>query len=171
MKKKLLLIIPAVILLVMIGLIVYWNPPSTPVSYKFDAVKIDADGNELGNFTIELSGRKIEPYFDNPRLDLTMTPFDGQSDLVTESDTAKFPGAEIVKHRSGAFLTIDCGVFDRSENYYKSIELCFSPDFDRWVYHEIGGEVYYVGSVSGNDSVEELYDYINPLITGIWFPE
>ena len=100
-----------------------------------------------------------------------MTPFDGQSDLVTESDSAKFPGAEIHKHRSGAYMSIDCCVFDRDENYYRFVELCFSSDFDRWVYHGIGEDVYYVGSVSGNDSVEVLYDYINPLITGVWVPE
>ena len=169
-KRKLLLIIPVVFLLLLIGLVVYWNPPTTAVSLKFDAVKIDEDCNELGNFTIELSGEKIEPYFEDPRLDLTMVPFDGLQSLTMDSDSSIFDGSRIKTHMSGAFQEISCDSFDPVKNDFRGARIAFSPDFDRWAYYDYQSETCYVGSVSGNYTVQELYEYFKPLITGRWSP-
>ena len=168
MKKKLLLIIPIVFIIVLVGLVIYWNPPTTALSFKFDAVKIDENCTERGNFTIELSGDMIKPYFEDPRLDLTMVPFDGMQSLDTSDSSSTFEGTRIEKHPSGAFLMIDCSTWDRAANHPRFIRISFSPDFDRWVYHDMEDDMYYVGSVSGNHTVQELYEYFKPLITGSW---
>lgn len=168
LKKKLLLIIPIVFIIVLVGLVIYWNPPTTAVSFKFDAVKIDEECTERGNFKIELSGYLIEPYFEAPRLDLTMVPFDGLQSLYTSDSSSIFEGTRIKEHPSGAFLEIFCDSFDPVENDFRATRIAFSPDFDRWAYYDYKSELCYVGSVSGSYTVQELYEYFKPLITGSW---
>ena len=170
MSKKVLLVIPVAFVIFLIAFVVYWNPPTTAISVKFEAVKIDEDCNELGNFTIELSGEKIEPYFEDPRLDLTMAPFDGLQSLTMVEDGSSFDGTRITTYWGGAFQEIDCGYFDPVENQLKDARIAFSSDFDRWAYYDSERKVCYVGSVSGNYTVQELYEYFNPLITGGWAP-
>lgn len=173
MKKKLLLIIPAVFLLVVIGLVIYWNPPTTPVSYKFDAVKVDFSGKEYGSYTFEITGEYIEPYFEAPRLDLKTNMFDGLWNVDTGniSNTSIFEGSPIEESLVGEFLTVDSYVFDSSANSFRGGELAFSSDFDRWCYLDDEGKVLYVGSVSGDYTLQELFDYFKRIIPSNWLPE
>ena len=171
MERKLLLLIPIVFLLAVLAFVIYWNPPQTAVSFKFDAVKIDMDGNELGNFTIELSGYKIEPYFEEPRLELDIAPFDNLRSLYTSYPNFKFKGAPIRKALNGSFQVIDCDAFVNGKDDPISMRIGFSSEYDRWALYNLDDEVCYVGSVSGDYTVQELYDYFKPPFTFKWNSE
>jgi hypothetical protein len=101
-------------------------------------------------------------------MDLTMVPFDGMQSLDTSDSSLIFKGTPIKEHLSGAFLMIECAYFDRAVDYYRPVVIAFSPDFDLWMYYDLKGEAFYVGSVSGTYTVQELYEYFNPMITGSW---
>lgn len=165
MKKKLFLFIPLIFVIVAVVLVIILNPPAKPVAYAFNAVKIDEECNIRGEYKIELSGYMIEPYFGDPRLDLTMAPFDNLNYLDTWSDNSSFyDGARIEEHWSGTCLMIDCRSGTGTETMPRRTEIGFSPDFDRWVFCDLEDDVYYVGSVSGKYAVQELYEYFAPMI-------
>ena len=51
-------------------------PWTTPVKKTLNAVKLDAEGNELGTVQIQLEGKKRDYLFRTDRFDVDITPFD-----------------------------------------------------------------------------------------------
>lgn len=167
MKKKLLLIIPLVFLLALIALVIYWHPATTPISIKLDMYKIDRNCTERGIVPIELTGEWIHPLFEDTRLDITASDFDGMTQLeIIGMASDNFPGA--VPRQLPGLTLLECygGTFNKSKNESKFCNVVFSPDHQRWM---LATEKYfYVGSTNSEDTLEDLYDYFMPAIIGSW---
>lgn len=168
MKKRLLLLIPVVFLLVMIALVIYWNPATTPVSISLNTFKIDRNCNQLGTVPIELTGNWIYPLFEDRRLDLTSTEFDGMSGLEIGSSTDTFPGDVPEQLPSLDLLRIWGEMFHKAKNQYELCAVVFSPDYERWMLAFREYDIFYVGSTNNEDTLEDLYEYFKSQIIGTW---
>ena len=167
MKKKLLLIIPLVFILAMVALVIYRHPATTPISIKLDMYKIDRNCTQRGIVPIELTGQWIHPLFEDTRLDITASDFDGMTQLeIVGMASDKFPGA--VPRQLPGLTMLECygGTFNKYKNQLDSCDVVFSPDHQRWM---LATEKYfYVGSTNAEDTLEDLYDYFMPAIIGSW---
>lgn len=166
MKKKLLLLIPLLLLLALVVLVIYWNPVTTPISVQLDMYKIDRNCNEKGMFPLTLTGEWIKPLFEDERLELTFSEFDGLSRLSLSYDNETFPGS-VPKPLPGLTLQECYGyAFNSADNQTEFCSVVFSPDLERWML--AFDKVYYVGSTNSEDTLEVLYDYFMPRIIGSW---
>lgn len=169
MKKKWLLVIPILFLIALAGFLIYRNPPTTPISISFDAVKIDRNCNQLDTVPIRLTGEWIHPWFEEDRLNITSNDFDGMTQLeVVGYASDRFPGGVPRQLPSLTLLTCTGGTFNRGKNQLESCEVVFSPDHTRWMLAFLEYGTFYVGSINSEDTLEDLYEYFQPVIIGSW---
>lgn len=150
----------------MVALVIYRNPTTTPISVSFDAVKIDADGNQRKTVPIELTGKWIYPLFQDARLELTASEFDRMARLeLLGNDDSTFPGAVPMPNHDVPYLMCVGWVFNTLKNEPAHCIVLFSPDYERWMIAFELDDTFYVGSVNEEDTVEDLYEYFKPAIT------
>ncbi|MBE6917932.1 MAG: hypothetical protein E7470_08560 [Ruminococcaceae bacterium] len=160
MKKKWLLVIPILFLIALAGFLIYRNPPTTPISISFDAVKIDRNCNQLDTVPIRLTGEWIHPWFEEDRLNITSNDFDGMSKLGLITMPRQLPSLTL--------LECHAEIFQKSKNDYTVCNIVFSPDHTRWMLEFRTENVFYVGSTNPEDTLEDLYEYFQPKIIGSW---
>lgn len=120
------------------------TPPAS-----LSAVKLDANGNALGNVTLKFSGNITDE-----QADVEISPFD---DLVR----FMISSGKLLRYDFADFyFTIVIAYSASQEEFY--CPLIFSPDGDYWLFSNETAEVYYYGSVSGTATTEELVDYFAP---------
>ena len=166
MKKKLLLLIPLVFLLAAVAYVIYLTPVTTPISIKLDMYKIDRNCNERGVIPVELTGQWIHPLFEDARLDITASKFDGLSMLSLSYDNERFPGTVPTQLPDLTLQECYGSCFNSSDNQFEFCAVVFSPDQQRWML--AAGKYFYVGSTNSEDTLEELYDFFMPKIVNSW---
>lgn len=128
------------------------TPPAS-----LSTVKLDADGNDLGNVNIKLSGT-----INDTQADIDIEPFGGFSSFVLATSVPEGIAGRLQQYDFADFYYCNIGAYD-SRNVTIGCILAFSPDGDYWLFSNETAEVYYYGSVSGTATTEELVDYFAPL--------
>ena len=165
MKKKLLLIITALFFVALVALVIYWNPPTTPVDIHFDAVKVNSEGEIKKTVPIELTGKWIHTWFGDDLLDITATEFDNWTSLeLFHNGDSKNVGAIPVPIPNEHYSMCTGWAFNRSRNEPATCLVLFSPDCKRWMIAFSHENIFYIGSVNDADTPEVLYDYFEAFI-------
>lgn len=165
MKKKLLLIITIVFFVALLALVIYWNPPTTPISISLDAVKVNSEGTIKKTVPIELTGKWIHSWFGDDLLDITSTEFDNLTRLELFHDgSSKNVGAVPLPMPNEPYSMCTGWAFNRSRNEPTTCMVLFSPDYERWLLAFTQEDVFYIGSVNEDDTPEVLYEYFEAFI-------
>ena len=169
--KKTFLIIGIILMLAFIvGVILYYVPYVTKINITLNAVKLDENGNEIGTVQIVIQGNKQDYLFQEDRVDLSIEPFDNLVNITPSNQDGiagvihpTFVGDYSLVYY-GASVQTTVNVTDA----YAFCTLAISDDLGRWAFRrsENGKETYYVASVSGNDTTEELIAFFRGLIPG-----
>ena len=165
MVKKVVIVVAVVLLCVIVFGHCYI---SLPYEHTVNATKIDAEGNRIGNAEITLNGAKKASLFREDVLSVQVDSVDGAPGFEVKSAQYEQHIGEDYLHSN--FVTDDIGdLVDsilnedeiaqaKSYNYH----VCISKDFDQWLISvSVNGEpkVYYMWSVSGNKTYEQLLEY------------
>ena len=154
------------VVLALIATMLYCFPRQTPIDVTLNAVKLDEDGNEIGTAQLHISGRYVNYFLLEDKLELQMDPVDGIVQ-IGKCDDAHLPyslgdqtGTEYWMHSMSGF--------DPDANSITFGYLVFTKEFDCIAYltSTSGKEVCYVGSVSDNMTTQELIDYFNGIVPG-----
>lgn len=165
MLKK--IITSIIIVLLLVAVLGYCHIP-VPYKHTVSAFKIDAAGNQIGNTEIILNGTKKASLFRGDMLSVNVGSIDGAPGFEVKS-------AQYEQHIGEDFLHCNF-VIDNITDLIDSIlngnetvqaksyhyDVCMSKDFDQWLISvSVNGEpkVYYMWSVSGNKTYEQLLEY------------
>lgn len=152
----------AVVITVIIGLVFIFVPKETPVNANFYAVKLNDSGDEIGSTSITLNGC-IQRFLSKVEcLDIEIAPFDGLSDIepIVDGGTRKYG---VITHNNS--LPFDYTIYSAEQgDAHRSLIICFSTDFERWLIcskpsMESGDTIYYMGSTSASDSINDLKEF------------
>lgn len=158
--------------MLVIGALLWFIPHSMRVEHTLRFSKFDHHGKELGTTEIRISGRKLDYLFQDSRVDFTITPFDGlvwikpamYGNTGTEGRIATaMENGILYTHYYGCLEDASAQGDDMTQ-----FRLGFSPDMDRWIIINDSDRYYYVASISGNDSAQELVEYFRILIPANW---
>lgn len=128
------------------------------VPQSISTVKVDADGNVLGNITINMRGT-----IDDTKADITIeTPFDGLTTFWLATHEPDGIKGYLLKFDFADFKYCTLSATNSSNDWF-FCNLAFSPDGDYWLFANDTSDIYYYGSVSGTATTEELIAYFAPL--------
>lgn len=167
MYKKLAII--AIICIVVIGVILLVLPRTTSVTLH--AVKFDAQGNEIGQVDIPLE-YTVKPVFSKNLKKITVGEFDGfggteviATDRATSDLQDYYSITVVIGDSTGDLPTSDHPSLDHLESDSYRCIVSASPDLDRWMIRVLFGnenvEYFYVSSISGDNTPQELLDYFD----------
>ena len=159
MYKRSIIIVIATVLVIAAALVCV-IPQFTNVDATLNATKINEQGEALGTHEIVLRGNRLDYLLTDAALEVAISPFDSLSGFVAEGKIKTATGKDIcyVLYSASNAVTDDVAI----------IRICFSPEMDRWVFVNDTDQVYYVASVSGAYSTQELVEYFRPLIPSNW---
>lgn len=157
-KKAMIFVITAIIIIA--AILVCVIPRFTGVDATLQATKFNNRGESVGAHDIVLSGNRLDYLFSDTALELSVSAFDILRDFVVETELKTASGGEM-------FYVLYSAV-NTAKDDVDVIRVGFSPDMDRWVFVNDTDQVYYVASVSGDYSAEELVEYFRPLIPANW---
>ena len=160
-KRTIIFICVAVLL---IAALLCFLPLPTRVNLTLNAVKLDAEGNEIGTVQIPIQGTKWLSLFRQDRLDVTVGGFDDI--LPAQIDTSQLRKNSFEEYYRTTFGIVSTA-FDSpnelaSTSYTYTLEVC--PKFDRWLILIRSGmdtKACYLGSISGNYTTLALLEYFN----------
>lgn len=164
LKKVIIAVVVVLILVIALG---HCYIP-LPYHHSINAFKIDAEGNRIGNIEITLDGIKMSSLFRKNVLFVDVAPIDDVPDF--EVDTSQYEqyfnedfvhSQFIIDDVSDIIISVmDKGDITQSRSY--NFYVCISNDFDQWlisVSTNSGPRVYYMGSVSGGKTYDQLTEY------------
>ena len=129
-------------------------PRSTWINQTLNAVKLDADGNEIGTVTIHIEGVHLDFLFFPDRLQVSILPFDHlRSVTLSRYNGVKggtFPDA------GGTYIKVWFSAWNLHAGAPCTGEIGFSDDFDCWLIRDYTNSVSYVASVSSEYTTDEL---------------
>lgn len=159
MKKKIGLLLLAVLLLTaVISAVVSFVSTSENV---VTMTKVVRGKGEVGKFDLSLENKKLEQIDGKACLQIKIDSFDDLDNIWSFADwersSENMPG-EIWSWENSSYQMVFCVSRDEDGNVLAMPVLKFDPDFDRWAL-SVGGDITYVGSISGDYTVEELLDF------------
>lgn len=162
-KKGLMICIVVVVLVSAVVLSVFpW--PST-FSHTLNAVKLDSRGNEIGIVQLQISGIRTRSLFKSRLAQVSVEGLDSHPALtVSFAREGSQPGPYSDNYSANfnhVYISLTPG---GGGSLFGTIHA--SKDLDRWMIHlrpGDGGEAYYMASVSGAYSPEELIRYFQML--------
>lgn len=141
-----------------------------PIHFIMSAAKYNTDGEEIKTVNISISGNKLDYLSGQSRLDVVIADFDYLHSFQAS-----------VIHAGDVMITGGIGTFsamDYYSTYFTALtdhdsqiiffEIFFSPDMDRWMLMNYSSKVFYVGSVSGANTTQELIEYFKACIPTNW---
>lgn len=162
--KRITIIVLAVCLF--IGALLYFVPWITRVNLTLDAVKLDSDGNVVGDTTITIKGAMLDYLFQKDSLDVSIYPFDDFKWVnLSQDSTTNRVGIMRPHHKD--CMEINCSTYDYHTNSMTFCKLLFTKDF-KYVafvadFPGDGDNIYYVASANNEVSTEELIAYFRYL--------
>ena len=187
MKRKLKISIGcAVLMLILVGLL-YYVPKSTPIDRRVKAVKLDAQGNEIGTIPIYIEGHKLEYLFQEDRLELEIDSFDNLTDFKVKLCVDSFDdlsdltyvrinnkSVDLDRMNVDAlgmeYLALSFRGRNVSANSQSRYELFFTEEIDCFAFWNDplnGGEsTWYIVSLSNNHTTQEIIEYFHGLVPG-----
>ena len=159
-----------VICLAVVAVIVallYCFPRQTLIDVTLNAVKLDEDGNEIGTAKLHITGRYVNYFILEDQLELSIDPIDGLMHIET-TDKSGLPrslgnqtGTEYWMHSMGAY--------DSDANGMTFVGFFCTEEFDRLAIRMSNakqGDFWYVTSVSGDYTVQEIIEYFGGIVPG-----
>ena len=167
MKKRFI----AMIIIIAVVLMASFAHFELPYEHTLNAVKLDAQGNEIGTVDIPIQGIVRRSLLLPDELLAQVREFDSISGFdVDSAKYEKFVGDDFLHC---TFATTDLGSKDdilhaftngsgelNPTSYTYSVSI--SEDFDRWLIHVVVDDnepVYYLATVSGKYTTQELQDF------------
>lgn len=152
---------------VIAGICLYRIPQRTPINVTLEAIKIDENGSEIGTVNISMQGNLEEYIFRDSCLNVEIAPFDGLSDIEPVVEAESRMSGPII-YDSSIQLNYVVYSADHEDNAI-SLIIFFSTDFERWLIlsrpsFQNEGAVYYLGSTSASDSIDDLKDFFAAII-------
>lgn len=155
----LVIVIPVLLLLIVLGYHFYRTPqvmdtPAFPI--KVAMTKLDAAGNTRGTCEITIEGSRLKYLSGTECLNVEITGLPA---------VGKIGAVELTNTGLTGEIRSYPGMFEFQEVLCEEwpdggfIHLLFSPDFDRWALSRSTGEPFYVGSVSGKYTPQEIAAY------------
>lgn len=173
LKKVIILLIIVVSLFIALG---HCYIP-LPYHHTMNAIKMDAEGNRIGDVEIVLDGKKTVSLFRKDSLRVDVGSIENAPDFEVDTSAFEQHFNEDVLHSNfiiddisdliSSILDKDDMAQSKSYTFY----VCISKDFDQWlisVSTNGGPRVYYMGSVSGSKTYDQLAAYFADHITDIW---
>lgn len=158
-KKKTIMFIAVALILATVTLICLL-PRTTKTDYTINASGFTAEGDPAGDFQINVQATKKETLFGEPRLELSIEPFAQQTWLKVIEAEGENPVYQMDDIQFMFFSAGDSVLVNRAAH----MKVCFDENMDRWLFVNHSRNVYYMGSVSGDYSIEELTDYFGGMI-------
>ena len=161
-----------IVALLIVAALLYYVPWATPVDLTLNATKLDEAGNVLGTEEIHIKGHRLDYLFRDSRLVVDIEPFDTMK-WTKLNDTSNGTGS--IFTRKSHTLNTECyyvnfGAWDTGVNDIATGELFFNEDFDPMVfwYRPFGNKAcYYIASVSGNYSTQEIIQLFSDFVPGL----
>lgn len=144
----------AVILAVSVGVMLYCIPKTTKQTYTLQTTKVDADCNELGTYTLSVTIRQQDYLFRDSRMSITIEPFDTLYSFLWDETDGE--GCQVYEMSALDYQYISLMAYCTAAYSYDFCSLAFAEDMDWWMFCNESEQVYYVGSVSGTASTEEM---------------
>lgn len=149
--RKIIIVTVAVVLIA--AVILCFAPRITRFDEVMTAVKIDAEGNQLGTTNFRVQASKYDFPFGKSKL----------SCWIPDFDTLKsFERKEDVSQRSQAYCFTVIGAVTTSDRYVV-LDLYASPNLDRWLLWDQKDGTYYVASSDPELTAAELVGYFQDL--------
>ena len=156
-KRAMLFIIIAVLVTaVVLGCVI---PRFTRLDVSLSASKIDANGEILGTYDIFLHGNYLKYITGKTALDVSVSAFDHLEQFIPVRNGRNKIDVEIQSWPGDETLYVHYSAWDMEQDRSVLVKICFSPDMDRWMLTDMSDQVYYLGSVSGTYTVQELLTY------------
>lgn len=150
--------------LVFWGIIVVFCPKSIPASIELSAVKLDNSGNTLSSVKININGNGHDDLIQNGYFKANIAPFDHIKDIQRSGGKGTNSLEGEIHCLADGYYTTSFSGWDISIDQPTICVLVFTEEFDRLALH--AGGYWYVGSVSGNYSTEEIVQYFRGLVPG-----
>ena len=144
-------------------------PWTTPVKKTLNAVKLDAEGNELGTVQIQLEGKKRDYLFRTDRFDVDITPFDNFQSFGEVLNEKNVP--DVIWKLDGEISYVRSGLSYKDElrPTASSLILAFNRKMDRFILFDMSEEFRYVASTKEEITSQELLEYFSELLEQTWF--
>lgn len=152
MRKRTVIIITAAIL-VIVAAILCFAPRITRFDQVMTAVKLDAQGNQLGTTNFRVQASKYDYLFRDSRFSCWIPDFD---------TLRSFERKESVSQNTQAYCFTVIGVVTSSDSYV-ILDLYASPNLDRWLLWNQKDGTYYVASSDPELTAAELVSYFQDL--------
>ena len=153
----------------LIAAALYFIPWPTPVNLTLTAVKLDADGNEIGTFPVTIKGVKKNYLFQEDVLDVSISPFDGYVWFKPSEDAPSGKEGVISKYFDECMQVTYGTAHPEYENMVFA-HLRFTEDFKYITFEfyipEENERVYYIASADENCTTQEVKEYFRTLVPG-----
>lgn len=169
--KCLVLCTVVLIILCAIGALLYFVPFTAQIDLTLNTIKLDKDGNAIGTAEIHLEGQRWDYLFQEDRIYLEIDPFDNYKNIVTRSDGEYNIVDRFGKEYYGKdYKIIRFDGWDKEAAVPAMGFIYFDENFDCFAF--MGNslqddEYYYIASVSGAYTTEELIAFFNGLVPGL----
>ena len=163
----------SVVALLIIAALIYYLPRSTPINLNMDAVRLDAEGNQVGTTRISIKGYYRDYLFQADRLDLDITPFDGFT-FSNDVESGNHGGYGAITYYD--FLDYSQVIYSAANEELYSADsafeavstIFFDEDLNRWCFRMMpwgdGDIVHYVASADKSDSTEALLEFFKVVV-------
>ena len=125
------------------------NIPAFPLT--FTMTKYGADGTQKGDHNITIKADTIEKQDSKLYLNFSIADFDGITRIIASKSEQGYAG-EVFAKWDGYHYVMCFG----DEQWFR---VCFDSEYDRWALYVEDGKPFYVGSVSGKYTDQELIEY------------
>lgn len=158
------MIFVGVALLAIVAVLICVIPRFTKVDITLHATKTNSQGESLGEYEISLQGNRLDYISGNASLDISVSPFDELSQFIPiRNANTNIDG--LIKTEPGTdILCVHYSAWDNKTDAFVVYDIGFSPDMDRWIFVNATEGIYYVSSVSGAYTSQELVDYFHSMI-------
>lgn len=144
-------IIFGALVIMAVGGVLFWNAgKTTTIDLQYNATKLDGNSEEAGVMQMHIQGNYRDYLFREDQLELTVSSFDGLDNIRMKK------GSNYVY-----FSDYGCVLLD-TQNSLEPLILLFDKEFDKLIFLR-DGEVRYVGSVSGEYTVQECVSFFGDI--------
>lgn len=161
-KKELIVIITMIIVAAAI-LICLW-PRTDKIIYTLDATQFNANGEQIGSAQFLVESLQKRTLLQDSQAELSIQPFDGLSWLKIVASGDEFPAY----YQLGEIYYLFYSAWDQILDEAILCTLAFDAQMDRWMILNNARQTYYVASVSGAYTLEELTSYFSSIIPINW---
>ena len=159
MHKRAMITIICFVVVIAVALICV-IPRFRPVDATMQAAKFNGQGKSVGTYEVAIRGNRKGYLFGKDFLELSVSPFDDLTGFFSDGEIRTLPG-------DGAEYILYTAINENTQDVV-TVEFVFTSDMDRWLFLNVTEQSYYVASVDGKYSTQELLEFFQSLIPSNW---